>query len=96
MSSPSEADRMQRDLSSLLSLGYGTPTTIQWASVRILSDAMAMLQAQVLSRRALIGTGDLTQEAIDHTAREIQLRVERIHAIVAELRRRGVAVEWSE
>lgn len=96
MNSPSEAERLERDLSELVSMESITPVAIQWASPYILRTSMEMLRAQILSRRAMIGTGELTQEAVYRTAREIQRRVERIRLIVAELRRRGVEVEWEE
>lgn len=93
---PSPGDRRpsQEDLSELLYLTEDPRVAIQWASAFTLRTAMAMLQAQILSRRALIGTDQLNPVALDSTVREVQRRVDRIEAIVVELRRRGEKVDW--
>lgn len=91
---PGDPRPADNDLSELLWLPSEPRVAIQWAATPTLRSAMAMLQAQILSRRALIGTGQLDQVSMDSTAREVQRRVERIELIVAELRRRGQAVDW--
>lgn len=91
---PGDSRSTDEDLSELLWLPTHPHVAIQWAAVFTLRTAMRMLQAQILSRRALIGTGQLEPVSLDATAREVQRRVERIELIVAELRRRGEVVEW--
>lgn len=91
---PGDTRPPDQDLSELVWLPSEPRTALQWAGSHTLRSAMGMLQAQILSRRAIIGTGQLDPVSLDLTTREVQRRVERIELIVAELRRRGEAVEW--
>lgn len=96
MSSPSSREPLASELKEALDLKEDPRVILQWATTYTLQTAMYMLQAQIASRRAMIGTGELTAEAVDATSREIQRRVDRVRLIVQELRGRGVAVEWEE
>lgn len=96
MTSPSSREPLASELKEALDLEKDPRVIIQWAATWTLEMAMEMLWVQILSRRAMIGTGQLTQEALDATSREIQRRVDRVRLIVAELRGRGVEVEWDE
>lgn len=96
MTFPSSREPLADQLAEVLGVRGNGRVAIQWAQKWMLHIAMEMLQAQILSRRAMIGTGELTDEAVDQTAREVQKRVERVREIVAELRRRGDFVEWEE
>lgn len=96
MTSPSSREPLASELKEALDLEKDPRVIIQWAATWTLEMAMEMLWVQILSRRAMIGTGQLTAEAVDATSREIQRRVDRVRLIVAELRGRGVEVEWDE
>lgn len=91
---PGDSRASQEDLGDLMSLVEDPRVAIQWASTFTLNTAMRMLQAQILSRRALIASGHLEPVSLDSTAREVQRRVDRVELIVAELRRRGEDVDW--
>lgn len=96
MTSPSSREPLATELSEALDLTENPRVILQWAQTFTLRMAFTMLRNQVANRRAMISTGELTPEAVDQTAREIQARVERIRLIVAELRGRGDQVEWDE
>lgn len=91
---PGDTRPADEDLAELVDILASARVALQWASVYTLRVALGMLTAQILSRRAMISTNHLTQEALDLTARAVQCRVARCEEIVAELRRRGEKVEW--
>lgn len=92
----SESERLQADLESVLHRRYSPEVAIRVAQTSTLLIAMEMLQAQVLSRRAVAVQAIGDPASVDQVSQGIQGRVERIRLIVAELRRRGETVEWEE
>lgn len=96
MTSRSEPSRSQRDMADVLDPRDSAKWAIGLAQTPTLEAAMAMLQAQISSRRGMVSVGGLEAHEVDVVAREIQARVERVRLIVQELRRRGAEVDWEE
>lgn len=96
MTFPSEADRRGRDLGELITLGISAPNAIRIASDWVLQTAMEMLRSQILSRRAIVNQGGLTEQELYHLSLEIQRRVARCSLIAAEMKQRGLEVDWEE
>lgn len=93
---PSEPGRRRTPDELQVELQDALVGPLRLASSDILLTAKLMLEAQIASRRAMIEDITLEPAEVDRLSREIQKRVERIGAIVTELRKRNVAVEWEE
>lgn len=93
---PSEPGRRRTPDDLQVELQDALVGAVRLASSDLLLTAKLMLEAQIASRRAMIADLHLDREEVDRVAVQIQKRVERIRLIVAELRRREVAVEWEE
>lgn len=93
---PGERTPSTDDLAEVLAPTIRPETAVALAQTCTLQIALRMLQAQIASRRAIIAQDGMTVEEVDRVSREVQRRLDRIRLVAAELRRRGVEVEWEE
>lgn len=96
MISPSEPGRRRAPDELQVELQDALVGSVRLASSDLLLTAKAMLEAQIASRRAMMTQPFERMADRDVVALQIQKRVDRIGEIVAELRKRNVAVEWEE